>query len=126
MSIRKNEMPPWPGFSGLVRASRMPQSASCAVDDHTFCPLIVQPSAVRSARVVRLTRSEPDPGSLNSWHQTVSAANVERRKRSCCSPVPNRRIAGPASTNPWKFMYGATAARAHSSNQIAACCELRP
>ena len=61
------------GTSGSVRATRMPQCASCASDVHTFCPETTQsaPSS-RTARVASEARSDPAPGSLNSWHQTSS------------------------------------------------------
>src|SRR5579875_2400356 len=50
------------------RARQIPHAASRASEVQIFWPLIRQPPSVRSARVVRPARSEPAPGSLNSWH----------------------------------------------------------
>ena len=88
MSSMKQLMPSCFGASGLVRASRMPQSAYCAADVHTFWPLSIQPPSTRVARVDSDARSEPAPGSLNSWHQLMSPRNVGGIHRSCCSSVP--------------------------------------
>src|SRR6516164_7159588 len=43
------------------------QAACLASDVQTFCPDSRHPPSARSARVVRLARSEPAPGSLKSW-----------------------------------------------------------
>ena len=45
---------------------------------HTFCPLMIQRSPSRTARVVSPARSEPAPGSLNSWHQPDPAVEDRR------------------------------------------------
>ena len=62
----KQLMPSCLGTSGFVRASRMPQSAYCAAEVHTFWPLTIQPPSTRAARVESDARSEPAPGSLKS------------------------------------------------------------
>ena len=41
-------------------------SAQVAYDDHTFCPVTRYTPPLFSARVDRLARSLPAPGSLNS------------------------------------------------------------
>src|SRR3954464_9769866 len=62
----------------LVRASRMAQSATSAMLVQTFWPLPRQPPSTFSARVCRLARSEPAPGSLNIWHQMSLPCTVGR------------------------------------------------
>ena len=81
-----------------MRATQIAQSASLASDVQIFCPVSRQPRQLhrrpRSARVVSPARSEPAPGSLNSWHQMISPRSVAGRKRSCCSGVPYWTRAG--------------------------------
>ena len=97
MSSMKHEIPSCFGASGSVRASRMPQSACCAIDVQTFWPFTSQPPSTRVARVVdRLARSEPAPGSLKSWHQVISPCSVGGIQRSCCSRVPYMITGGSA------------------------------
>ena len=87
-------MPACRRLDGSVRATQMAQSASLARDVQIFWPVSRQPApswpspSARSARVVRPARSEPAPGSLNSWHQVISPRSVAGRKRSCCAAVP--------------------------------------
>ena len=83
-------MPAWRRVDGSVRATQMAQSASLASDVQTFWPVSRHPwpSASRSARVVSPARSEPAPGSLNSWHQVISPRSVAGRNRSCWAGVP--------------------------------------
>ena len=45
-------------------------------------------------------RSDPAPGSLNSWHQTSSPVHSGRSQRCCCSSVPCARIVGAAMPRP--------------------------
>ena len=69
------------GASGLVRARQTPQCALCAADVHTFCPVRRQPPVgPRTAFVRSAARSEPAPGSLNSWHQINVAAQRARAR----------------------------------------------
>ena len=72
-------MPRRLGTAGSVRASSNPWSARWAQVVHTFCPLTRQPSPSRSARVASEARSEPAPGSLNSWHHTSSLRTIGGR-----------------------------------------------
>ena len=60
------------GWSGSVRAMISPMSEYCAPDVHTFCPVITHSSPSRSARVCRLARSLPAPGSENNWQAMMS------------------------------------------------------
>ena len=102
MSTRKYVIP-WCFRAGSVRARQMAQSAWRARDVHTFWPLSSQPpptspspfSAGR-ALVRSDARSEPASGSLNSWHQVISARLVGPRKRSRWAWLPYFSIAGPA------------------------------
>ena len=57
-------------------------------------------SPSRSARVASEARSEPAPGSLNSWHHTSSLRTIGGRKRSRCSSVPWANRAGAARLRP--------------------------
>ena len=75
----KYETPLCFGASGLVRAMRMPNFEKCASDVQIFWPLTTYSSPSRTARVPRLARSEPAPGSLNSWHQISSPASIGKR-----------------------------------------------
>jgi hypothetical protein len=88
MSSMKKLMPSCLGASGSVRASRMPQSACCAIEVQTFWPLTTHPPSTRSARVVSEARSEPAPGSLKSWHHSISPRRVGGIHRCCCASVP--------------------------------------
>ena len=56
-------MPLCLGAAGSVRASSIIQSAMCASDVHTFCPLITQYSPSLTARVCSDARSDPEFGS---------------------------------------------------------------
>lgn len=76
MSTMKYVMPLCLGTSWSVRARQMPKWASWALEFQTFWPLSFQPPSTFSARVASDARSEPAPGSLNSWHQTMSPRSV--------------------------------------------------
>ena len=88
MSSMKKEIPSCLGASGSVRARRIPQSARSAIEVQTFWPLTSQPPSIRSARVVSDARSEPAPGSLKSWHHSISPRNVGGIQRCCWASVP--------------------------------------
>ena len=66
------------GTSGSVRASSTPNSERWAQVFHTFWPVTSQSSPSRSARVASEARSEPAPGSLNSWHHRSSLRTMRR------------------------------------------------
>ena len=70
------------GAPGSVRARQIAQSASCADEVQTFCPVSSHPSLALVARVRSDARSEPAPGSENSWHQTMSPRSVGPTKAS--------------------------------------------
>jgi hypothetical protein len=84
----KQVMPRCLGTLASVRASSSPKSALAAPVDQTFCPVTSHPSATGSARVVSPARSEPAPGSLNSWHQVISPVTVRLMNRSRSASVP--------------------------------------
>ena len=88
------------GTSGSVRASSTPKSARCAHVVHTFWPVTTHSSPSRSARVASDARSEPAPGSLNSWHHISSLRTIGGRNRSRCSSVPCANSAGAARLRP--------------------------
>ena len=68
------------------------------------------------ARVRSEARSEPAPGSLNSWHQISSPRSVGRTNRSRCSSVPCARIVGTAQ--PAIFRSGSVTPAAASSSSM--------
>ena len=65
------------GTSGSVRATSMPNRATCASVVQTFCPETIHSSPSRTALVASPATSDPAPGSLNSWHQ-ISSHGEER------------------------------------------------
>ena len=77
-----------------------PMSERCAPDVHTFWPLTTHSSPSRTARVWREARSEPAPGSLNSWQATMSPRCMRAQVGA----------ASPASVA-WARMVGATMPR---------------
>ena len=82
------------GADGSVRANSAPHWEYCAAVVQIFCPVMRQPPSTLVALVVRPARSEPAPGSENSWHQIISPRNVGGRNRCCCSSVPNATMDG--------------------------------
>ncbi|MET0324793.1 MAG: hypothetical protein ABW219_06175, partial [Ilumatobacteraceae bacterium] len=62
----------------------------------TFWPLTIHSSPSRTARVPRPAKSDPAPGSENSWHHFSSPVNIGRRNRSLTSGLPWVAIVGPA------------------------------
>src|ERR1700730_1988096 len=87
-------MPLCLGALGSVLASSAPHCENCAAVVQIFCPLMRQPPSTLVALVLRPARSDPAPGSENSWHQIISPRNVGGRKRCFCSSVPNATIDG--------------------------------
>ncbi len=89
------------GTSALVRASRSPNEAYCALVVHTFWPDSRQlPSSSRRARDCTPARSEPAAGSENSWHHTSSPVSIGPRKRCFWSSLPWAMIVGPSMPTP--------------------------
>ena len=76
------------GASQSVRASSRAQSALWALVVHTFWPLMIHLLPLKSARVVAAAMSEPEPGSLNSWHQVSSPVRMRFRNFSLCRSLP--------------------------------------
>ena len=67
---------------------------------HTFCPLTTHSSPSRSALVVSPARSDPLPGSLNSWHHLSSPVTMGRSRRRLASGEPCSRMVGAARAMP--------------------------
>ena len=98
---KANHVMPWCfGASGLVRATSIPMSAMWPPDVQTFWPLTIHSSPSRTARVPRPARSEPAPGSLNSWHHARCPVTIGRTSSSICSGVPCLAIVGAARAMP--------------------------
>src|SRR5947209_14626987 len=109
------------GASGSVRARQMPHRAYWAYDVHTFWPVSSHPSSAGVAFVVSDARSEPAPGSLNSWHQISSAVRILASHRSFWSAVPWANSVGPARLSPTRLTSCGARARAYSALKIATC-----
>jgi aspartate/methionine/tyrosine aminotransferase len=62
-----------------------------------FWPLMAQLSPSGTADVDRPARSEPEPGSLNNWHQVCSPVKSGASRRSRKSSLPCASMVGPAS-----------------------------
>ncbi len=78
---------------------------------------------MRVARVERLARSEPAPGSLNSWHHEISPRKVGGIHRSCCSRVPYMMTGGSAHDP--IMIPGRTTRAARNSSSITTCSAAR-
>ena len=89
-------MPRCFGTSGSVRASSIPKSAESAPEFHTFCPVTTHSSPSRSARVPTLARSDPDPGSLKSWHHAASPSAMPRTSSEIRASLPCSSKVGAA------------------------------
>src|SRR5579884_4304228 len=96
MGITKKVMPRCFGTSQSVRARSMARSARAAPVFHTFWPFTTHSSPCNSAVVVRPARSEPAPGSLNSWHHFSSPVSADPRKRARSASGPCARMVGAA------------------------------
>ena len=79
MSTTKPVRPLCLGWSGSERQMTSPMSEYCAPEVHTFWPVSNHSSPSRTAFICRLARSEPAPGSENSWHPTMSPRCIARR-----------------------------------------------
>ncbi len=65
--------------SGSVRTISSPKRATWASVVHTFWPLTTHSSPSFTPREESPAKSEPEPGSENSWHQISSPVNSGRR-----------------------------------------------
>ena len=74
-----------------------PELALFGAEFQTFWPVTTHSSPSRTARAPTLARSDPDPGSLNSWHHAASPRAIGGTNASICSAVPWSRIVGAAS-----------------------------
>ncbi len=75
----KYEIPRCLGASGSVRAIRIPNLETWAIEVQTFWPLITYESPSLTAVVRSDARSDPAPGSLNSWHQNSAPERIGSR-----------------------------------------------
>ena len=85
ISRKKKVSPSCFGRFGSVRTTMMPKSDRCAPEVQIFCPLMIQSSPSRSARVRNAARSDPPAGSENNWHHTSSPRSAGLTWRSRCS-----------------------------------------
>src|SRR3954447_10001657 len=85
----------------------------------TFWPVTTYSSPLRTARVFKEARSEPDSGSENPWHHISSALRIGARKRSFWSSVPWAMTVGPPIVSPSTLAICGARARANSSKRIA-------
>ena len=83
--------------SGSDRAISSPHSEKRAPELHTFCPLTTHSSPSRRARHARPPRSDPAPGSENSWQHSSRAARKRATSCSRCESSPNIMIVGAIS-----------------------------
>src|SRR3954454_18923139 len=88
------------GTSQSVRASNMPKSAEWALVLHNFWPFTTHSSPSCTAVVVKPARSEPLPGSLNSWHHVSSPVTIRANNICLSSSEAWMRIVGAASDMP--------------------------
>ena len=88
------------GTSQSVRATSRPSSAWWALVFHTFWPVTTHSSPSSRAVAVSPARSDPAPGSLNSWHHVTSPVMVGARNRSRTSSGPCSSTVGAASAVP--------------------------
>src|SRR3954469_25505874 len=103
------------GASASVRARHTPQSANCAYEVQTFWPLRTHPPSTAEALVDTEAKSEPAPGSLNSWHHSSSAERIFDSHRAFCSCDPCASSVGPARFTPIRPTSSGARARASSS-----------
>ena len=96
-------MPLCLGASGSVRATSMPRSAMWARVFQTFWPVSTHSSPSRSALQANPARSEPAPGSENSWHHASSPVNIGRSRRARKASSPWVTTVGPAIVRPKKW-----------------------
>src|SRR5829696_5536738 len=126
MSSTKYVMPLCFGASESVRANRMPSSLWCAPELQTFCPSTTHSSPSRNARVRSPARSDPAPGSLNSWHHTSSPRSSAGRYRCFCASVPCAIRVGPTIPMPTANAPASTSKRACSRAKMRASAGVPP
>src|SRR5271163_62748 len=118
---------PWClGAAGSVRTSKKHQSAKCAPEVHTFWPLTTKWSPWSTARVRRLARSPPAPGSEKPWHQRSSPARMRGKWRFFCASVPHWIRVGPSRLIALAPGRIGARARKYSSSKITCCIKSAP
>ncbi len=90
--------------SGSEIANTIAKAAPSAPLENHLCPSITHSSPSRVARVRSSVGSEPETsGSVIEKNDRTSPATSGRRKRSFCSPVPNRwRISAFPASGAWQ------------------------
>src|SRR5436190_8935727 len=121
-------MPRCFGTDQSVRARSIPYSAWWALVFHTFWPLMTHSSPSRTAWVVSPARSDPLPGSENSWHHVYSPVAVGRRRRRFRSSEPCSRMVTAARPMPLPpaVPTAPTLRNSVSTTSLAASGRLRP
>src|SRR5436190_7153637 len=104
----------------------MPSSLWCAPELQTFCPSTTHSSPSRTARVRSPARSDPAPGSLNSWHHTSSPRRSAGRYRCFCASVPCAISVGPTIPMPTANAPVSTSKRACSRAKMRASAGVPP
>ena len=105
MSTMKTVMPRCLGASGSVRQTHSPSRRTCATRGPDLLAVETQLVAVaHGARGRRSARSEPAPGSLNSWQAMASPRYSPGRYFSRVSRLPCARMAEPMIVSP-KFSW---------------------
>src|SRR5437660_4334366 len=103
------------GTEGSVRARQTAKSDKWAQVVHTFWPVRTHSSPSSTARVASEARSDPAPGSLNSWHHFSSLRTIGPRNRRFWSSVPYANNAAAVLLSPSGFsarrLYGVSTAR---------------
>src|ERR1019366_3066102 len=100
MSISRKLIPSCFFTVGSVRTRQKIQSEKCAFDVQILCPLTRKCSPCNTARVDRLARSDPAPGSEYPWHQRISPRTIFGICSCRCSSVPYSNSTGPSIDNP--------------------------
>ena len=93
MSRMKHVMPLWRGRSD-VRARSRPNCAMWPIVVQTLWPLRIHESPSRTALDRNAGRSDPAPGSLNSWHHSSSHVKTLRKCRRRWSSLANMARTG--------------------------------
>ena len=86
--------------SGRAGRAAGPNASSAPRLVHTFWPLTRHSSPSRVARVATPARSEPAPGSENSWHQISAPVAIGGSQRAHCSGVAVREQRRPDQLEP--------------------------
>ena len=126
MSISRKLMPSCFFTVGSVRTRQKIQSDRCALEVHILWPFTRKCSPCSTARVDRLARSDPDPGSEYPWHQRISPEIIFGRCVWRCSSVPYSSSVGPNIDNPMPRKGARQPRSCISSSRIRASSAVSP